>query len=132
MSESYEDYEREYNASLSRIRSFLAGTRSRVTLQECDRLLGQAKKHATAMQGLAEVEGNQMKIKEAQQRLERDITPLAKEVSRALQESSATSGREELFAQAGNSGVSRDMESLIGSSEDLLRESLAYVTTLIA
>jgi hypothetical protein len=128
MSESYEDYEREYNASLSRIRSFLAGTRSRVTLQECDRLLGQAKKHATAMQGLAEVEGNQMKIKEAQQRLERDITPLAKEVSRALQESSAA-GREELFAQAAPGGISRDMEALIGSSEDLLRESLAYVSS---
>ena len=47
----------EYNASLSRIRSFLAGTRSRVTLQECDRLLTQAKKHASAMQALAEVEG---------------------------------------------------------------------------
>mmetsp|Transcript_2834 Transcript_2834/g.4522 ORF Transcript_2834/g.4522 Transcript_2834/m.4522 type:complete len:209 (+) Transcript_2834:45-671(+) len=129
MTESYEDYEREYNASLSRIRSFLAGTRSRVTLQECERLLGQAKKHATAMQGLAEVEGNPMKIKEAQQRLERDVAPLAREVSRALQESGGGGGREELFYQApgrdGNSGLSRDMESLIGSSEDMLRESLA-------
>jgi hypothetical protein len=90
--------------------------------------LGQAKKHATAMQGLAEVEGNPMKIKEAQQRLERDITPLAREVFRALQESSpggiSAGGREELFAQA-NAGIGRDMEALIGSSEDLLRESLS-------
>mmetsp|Transcript_25683 Transcript_25683/g.57360 ORF Transcript_25683/g.57360 Transcript_25683/m.57360 type:complete len:89 (+) Transcript_25683:167-433(+) len=69
MSESYEDYEREYNACLSRIRSFLAAsTKSRTTLQECERLLGQAKQHATAMQGLAEVEGNPMKIREASQK----------------------------------------------------------------
>ncbi|KAL3906457.1 MAG: hypothetical protein SGARI_004000 [Bacillariaceae sp.] len=129
MSESYEDYEREYNASF-----FLAGTRSRVTLQECDRLLTQAKQHATAMQGLAEVEGNQLKIREAQQRLERDVAPLAKEVSRALQETAGSGGdangaREELFYQApGRTAAQnniRDMESLIGNSNDLLQESLS-------
>lgn len=141
MSESYEDYEREYNASLSRIRSFLAAsTRSRTTLQECERLLGQAKQHATAMQGLAEVEGNPMKIREASQKIERDVGPLSREVARALQggngngngnDSSEQGNREELFYQAPeingrdygyNSG---DMESLIGSSEDMLRESLS-------
>jgi hypothetical protein len=84
------------------------------------------------MQGLAEVEGNQMKIREAQQRLERDVTPLAKEVSRALQETAGgdTGGaREELFYQAPGRTVAqnniRDMESLIGSSDDMLRESLS-------
>lgn len=108
---------------MSRIRSFLAGTRSPVTLQECQRLLGEAKKCATAMQGLAEVEGNQMKIREASQRLERDLTPLSKEVERALN----TTNREELFYQAPNPGspTSMDLESLISNSEDLLRESQA-------
>jgi hypothetical protein len=111
---------------LARIRSFLAGTRSRSTLKECERLLGEAKKCATAMQGLAEVEGNQMKVKEAQQRVERDITPLAREVQRAINDQ----GREELFYQApdpndANNPNSRDMESLIGTSDDLLRESQA-------
>jgi vesicle transport through interaction with t-SNAREs protein 1 len=130
MTETYEDYEREYNANLSRIRSFLAGTRSRVTLKECERLLIQAKKNATAMQGLAEVEGNQMKIREASQRIERDITPLSTEVARALQDSS-NGGREELFYQApeahqrGDGTLDRDMEALIGSSHDMLTESLS-------
>jgi len=131
MPESYEDYEREYNACLSRIRSFLASSsRSRNSLQECERLLGQAKQHATAMQGLAEVEGNAMKIKEASQNIQRDIGPLTKEVVKALHNEASTS-REELFAQApGMHGRdyaynSSDMESLIGSSEDMLRESLS-------
>ena len=75
------------------------------------------------MQGLAEVEGNQMKVREAQQRVERDITPLAREVQRAINDT----GREELFYQAPdpNANPNRDMESLIGSSDDLLRESQA-------
>ena len=113
----------EYNAYLSRIRSFLAGARSPVTLQECQRLLGEAKKCATAMQGLAEVEGNPMKIREASLRLERDLTPLSKEVQRALNETN----REELFYQAPDpsSPSNLDMESLISNSEDLLRESQA-------
>jgi len=133
MSESYEDYEREYNACLSRIRSFLAAsTRSRTTLQECERLLGLAKQHATAMQGLAEVEGNPMTIREASQKIERDVLPLSREVARALNGgNNEGGGREELFYQApavggrdygNNSG---DMESLIGSSEGMLRESLS-------
>ena len=75
------------------------------------------------MQGLAEVEGNQMKIREASQRVERDIGPLAKEVRRALNDGD----REELFYQApdGGNAPSGDMESLISNSESLLRESQA-------
>lgn len=57
--------QQEYKAYLSRIRSFLAGTRSRSTLMESERLLADAKKAATAMQGLAEVEGNPMRVTEA-------------------------------------------------------------------
>ena len=79
------------------------------------------------MQGLAEVEGNAMKIREASQRIDRDIAPLAREVSRALQ-GATNGGREELFYQApvrNNDYVGPDMEALIGSSDDLLRESLS-------
>jgi hypothetical protein len=84
------------------------------------------------MQGLAEVEGNPMKIREASQKIERDVLPLSREVARALNGgTNEGGGREELFYQAPavdgrdygyNSG---DMESLIGSSEDMLRESLS-------
>ena len=84
------------------------------------------------MQGLAEVEGNQMKIREATQRIERDITPLSKEVSRALQAGDNNSGgREELFYHApeahqrGDGTLDRDMEALIGSSHTMLQESLS-------
>lgn len=73
------------------------------------------------MQGLAEVEGNPMKVREASQRVERDIGPLAKEVKRALNDGN----REELFYQAPSENPSSDMESLISNSESLLRESQA-------
>jgi vesicle transport through interaction with t-SNAREs protein 1 len=82
--------------------------------------LAEAKKCATAMQGLAEVEGDVMRTREAQQRLERDIGPLAKEVQRALTE---TGGREELFYQAPDIEQGSSMDSLLQSSDDLLRES---------
>ena len=114
----------------------MAGTRSRVTLKECERLLNEAKSCATAMQGLAEVEGNAMKIREASQRLERDIAPLAKEVQRALgseQEQQQERQRQELFYQApnvdgtNNNNNNEDMEALISSSEDLLRQSMSLM-----
>ena len=64
-----------------------------------------------------------MKIKEASQRLERDIKPLQREIERALNDTN----REELFYQAPNAGspTSGDLESLISNSEDMLRESQA-------
>lgn len=79
------------------------------------------------MQGLAEVEGNPMKIREASQKIERDVLPLSREVARALNDGN----REELFYQQQQSGGNgsgynpADMESLIGSSESMLRESLS-------
>merc|ERR1711907_282583 len=74
-----------------------------------------------------------MKVKDASQRIERDVIPLAREVSRALEKSNDNNGgREELFDQelgvnGRNYGYnSADMmESLIGNSEDMLRESMS-------
>ena len=73
------------------------------------------------MQGLAEVEGNAMKIREASLRLERDIAPLSREIKRAIGEGS----REELFYQAPIGNENQDMESLIRGTEDMLRDSQA-------
>ena len=100
----------------------MAGTRTQTTLEECQRLLAAAKSCATAMQGLAEVEGNALRTQEAQQKLQRDLGPLSREVDRQVSELSA---RQDLFYQPPNSGHSdgRDLESLIQSSDDLLRES---------
>eukprot|EP00565_Helicotheca_tamesis_P003957 CAMPEP_0185729434 /NCGR_PEP_ID=MMETSP1171-20130828/5714_1 /TAXON_ID=374046 /ORGANISM="Helicotheca tamensis, Strain CCMP826" /LENGTH=223 /DNA_ID=CAMNT_0028398271 /DNA_START=32 /DNA_END=703 /DNA_ORIENTATION=- len=143
MSESYEDYEREYNTYLSRIRSFLASTRSVSTLKECERLLREAKRCAHAMQGLAELEGDTLKIAEARGHITRDINPLSKEVSKALARKQGGGGfreeqdREELFGSRSSSGYSApsfdeeaggatsDTQSLIRNSESLLMESQA-------
>ena len=88
--------------------------------------MGEARQCATAMQGLAEVEGNASRVQESQQRVQRDIGPLAKEVKRQLDDM----GRQQLFndnnyqapdLEGGNS----DMDRLLENSEDMLRSSLA-------
>lgn len=110
----------EYNAHLSRIRSFLAGTRNRSTLTECDRLLGQAQQCAAALHGLAQVQGNEMRIRETAAFMKRDIAPLKKEIQRALQ----ALGRDDLLGNVElQSNHHSDIESLIHSSDDMLRES---------
>jgi len=83
------------------------------------------------MQGLAEVEGDQFKVEEAQKRLEQDIAPLQKEVTRGLGDVEAP--EDSLFYQPptnndeNGSASLLTTEALIQSSEDLLRESQAYV-----
>ena len=81
------------------------------------------------MQGLAEVEGNPSRVTESKQRIERDIGPLSREVSRQLNEM----GREELF-HGGAGGYNapslmeqghNDMDRLLSNSEAMMRDSLA-------
>ena len=124
------DEKQEYNAALAKIRSFLAGNRSRETLTQCQSLLESARSHATAMQGLAEVEGNPARVTESKQRIQRDIGPLSKEVKRQLD----GMARQDLFnenaagyeaPQMGGGGGQSDMQGLLSNSEDMLRESLA-------
>jgi len=127
MSKSYEDYERDYQSYLSRIRSFLASTRSQSTLLECERLLAEARECVTAMQAMAEVEGNAFKTQEAQNLLRRDLVPLQEEVARSRRSGGNAPeevNREDLFYRPpmGLDQVSTT-QSLMQSSEDLLRES---------
>lgn len=86
MPKSYEDYEREYEESLSKIRAHLASTRSISTMNECDRLLSSAKSHAHALVGLAEISGDADKIRKANDRLTKELGPLGKEIARGLEE----------------------------------------------
>jgi len=114
---------------------------------ESQRLLEKAKGCAVRMKAAAEASGDAFKAGQAQQRIERDIDPLAKEIQRALGEMSAGVGvghdaggggggggsagqRDELFYQppdleGGGGGESQQqmMDSLIQSSDELLRES---------
>jgi len=76
------------------------------------------------MQAMAEVQGNPLKVREAKNLLERDISPLAKEIEKQLNEMS----RQELFYQApdiesAGGDHHSDLDSLIHSSDALLRES---------
>jgi vesicle transport through interaction with t-SNAREs protein 1 len=84
-----------------------------------------AQQCATAMNGLAQVEGNAMRIRETAALTQRDLAPLKKEIQRALQ----ATGRDELMGsvelQSSHSHYhsSTDVEALIHSSDDMLRES---------
>jgi vesicle transport through interaction with t-SNAREs 1 len=121
---------------LSRIRSYFAApVRDPVTLQECERLLQQAKQCATAMQAMAEVEGNELRMQTARHLLERDIGPLSKEIQRTLQTMQQQTRRDELLTSSRSASTYQaprpldlefggtDMDALIQSSDDLLRES---------
>lgn len=107
----------------------MAGNRTRQSLTECERLLEEARKCASAMQGLAEVEGNPNRVVESKQRIERDIGPLSREVKRQLNDM----GREELFHGVSGGGYSapnymdqgNDMDRLLSDSDAMLQNSLA-------
>merc|ERR1712038_40901 len=107
MSQSYVEYEQDYNQTLSRVRSFLSSNaRSATTLQECERLLTHARNCAATMVSLAEAEGDTLRIADANVRVERDITPLLKEVHRSMKEKNGLNvanierSRKELFGGA--------------------------------
>lgn len=108
---------------MSRVRSFLAASRSRSSLLECERLLDEARKCAVAMHGLAEIQGNPTRIRESQQRAEREIAPLSREVASALDKVGDVTYQAPADVEAG--GATMDTERLISQSEDLLRESQA-------
>ena len=98
---------------------------------ECERLLGEARKCVTAMQGLAEIDGDNFKLAEAKKLLEKDIAPLQQEVSRALKGGAEGADEENnLFYRPpqdenGGDEQQQTMQSLISSSEDMLLESRA-------
>lgn len=145
MSQTYQEYEQEYNQSLSRVRSFLSShARSLTTLKECDRLLSVASRCAAAMETIAGEENNTFQLQECRMRVEREVTPLMNEVQGALREKDGGGGgmdveqrRNELFAGGSNSGggyaspnldggeTGDMMQSLIRDSDDLLSESRA-------
>lgn len=92
---------------------------------ECERLLDEARKCAVAMHGLAEISGNPTRIREAQQRSERDIAPLSREVASALDKIGDVTYQAPGDVEAG--GMTMDTQRLIAQSEELLLESQAYV-----
>lgn len=71
------------------------------------------------MQGLAQVQGDNLRIQESQQRLNRDIAPLQDEIQRQLNEMN----RESLFYQAPDIENQDSTALLMQSSDDLLRDS---------
>mmetsp|Transcript_13702 Transcript_13702/g.19585 ORF Transcript_13702/g.19585 Transcript_13702/m.19585 type:complete len:255 (-) Transcript_13702:66-830(-) len=86
MTESYDDYKREYDQITSRVRSFLSSAKSITTLRECERLLTRARRCADSMTSLAEIEGDYLRMTECKSRNEKEIQPLSEEVSRAMKD----------------------------------------------
>lgn len=81
MVQTYADYEKEYNAHLGEVRKFLASSSNAGTsIESCERALRSAKTCISAMQGMAEVEGDPFKAAEAKRRLEREVSPLEVEI----------------------------------------------------
>lgn len=137
----YQEYEQEYDQNLSRVRSFLSSNvRSLTTLRECERLLAQAKRSATAMEHIAEEGGDAFQISESKFRIQRDVMPLMNEVDRALREKEGRGdGNDDLESDeqrrmlfSGSAGYRApsmndgdDMEMLIQNSNNLLQDSHA-------
>jgi len=122
---SYDDFEKEYDQILSRIRAFLASTRSISTLNECQRLITDAKRCAHAMLGLAEVSNDNIKIQKAKRCLEQEIEPLSNEVSRCLAEKNSNtvvSSKKDLFNGA-DIDKRKDLNMLLKDSNSMLQES---------
>lgn len=140
MSQTYDEYEQEYKQCLSRVRSFLSShARSQTTLRECNRLLSQARRCASAMETLVEEGGaDAFKIADSKRRTEREIMPLMQEVESALREKETGEialdrNKADLFR--GGVGYEApdlqqengqsEMATLIQNSESLLLESQA-------
>eukprot|EP00578_Thalassiosira_sp_NH16_P021439 CAMPEP_0181103824 /NCGR_PEP_ID=MMETSP1071-20121207/15087_1 /TAXON_ID=35127 /ORGANISM="Thalassiosira sp., Strain NH16" /LENGTH=272 /DNA_ID=CAMNT_0023186955 /DNA_START=86 /DNA_END=901 /DNA_ORIENTATION=- len=107
-SQSYSDFERDYDAHLSKVRSFLArpatGTDASPRLaadvtSTCEEALRSARQCIHAMQGLAEIEGDPFKAADAGRKLERDVGPLEEEVRSRKKKGAANA------ANGGNNGV---------------------------
>mmetsp|Transcript_13277 Transcript_13277/g.22657 ORF Transcript_13277/g.22657 Transcript_13277/m.22657 type:complete len:248 (-) Transcript_13277:43-786(-) len=87
-SQSFDDFERDYNTHLSKVRSFLAQPTANASnsshyetdVKSCQQALHEAKQCIHAMQGLAEIEGDPFKAEEAKRKLEREIGPLESEM----------------------------------------------------
>ncbi|KAL3796422.1 hypothetical protein HJC23_004219 [Cyclotella cryptica] len=86
-SQSYGDFERDYNAHLSKVRAFLAQPTTNLNtpqqaanVGQCEKALQEAKQCIHAMTGLAEIEGDPFKSEDAKRKLERDIGPLEEEI----------------------------------------------------
>ena len=115
---------------MNRIRSVLAKTpRSSNHIQDCQEWLSVARSAAIAMQGLAEVQGDYVTIQQAQERFDKDLTPLQMELARG---SVTENEQDPLFyrqVDLEQQGM-YDTEALLQSSHALLLESQAYVTNL--
>jgi len=128
MSKTFAEYEEEYQSCLNRIRSVLAKTpRSSNHIQDCQEWLSVARSAAIAMQGLAEVQGDYVTIQQAQERFDKDLTPLQMELARG---SVTENEQDPLFyrqVDLEQQGM-YDTEALLQSSHALLLESQALVS----
>eukprot|EP01082_Thalassiosira_pseudonana_P013945 g12551.t1 g12551 contig6:2144199-2145295(+) len=135
-SQSYSDFERDYNTHLSKVRSFLAQPATNTStpnyaanISHCDQALQNAKQCIHAMRGLAEIEGDPFKAEEAKRKLEREIGPLEEEIrGRKSGKSGGISQWEDNDLEYGEGSLTvplTESERRMQDSEHLLRETQA-------
>ena len=98
---------------------------------ECERLLQEARHYATAMQGMAAVEGNAFRSEQSQALVRRDLEPLQEEIRRGLLSRGGGDvelggTRQDLFYRPPTEAQNfTTTQLLINTSDDLLRETQA-------
>lgn len=129
-SQSYSDFERDYDTHLSKVRSFLATPTNNnqhlphyaSNISSCEQALHDAKQCIHAMRGLAEIEGDPFKAEEAKRKLERDIGPLEEEMrGRKKVANGGGGGRiSSVFNRANNNGAGGGGPTRMNSDERYL------------
>lgn len=113
--QSYSDFELDYNHHLSKIRTFLAqpSTSSNTApnaadeINNCHVSLQSAKQCLHAMLGIAEIEGDPFKIEESTRKLEREVGPLEMEIQERKRRNVGFPGGVSTFATgSGSVGIS--------------------------
>lgn len=122
-SQSYSDFEQDYNTHLSKVRSFLAQPTNNASynysadITSCEQAIHSAKQCIASMQGLAEIEGDPFKAQEAKRKMERDIGPLQDEI-RGRKHTNNGGGISSVFKRSNNGnggGMSNDENYLFGN-----------------
>lgn len=125
MPRSYEDYEEEYNENISKIRRYLSQSRTATSLDQADRCLGEAKSCAHAMQALAEVAGDPLKIQDSKRRLFQEVGPLSKEITSSIKKYKSSPSHQPVSQSVTNDEYNEETNKLLSNSEQLLLESQA-------
>mmetsp|Transcript_27336 Transcript_27336/g.49299 ORF Transcript_27336/g.49299 Transcript_27336/m.49299 type:complete len:266 (+) Transcript_27336:162-959(+) len=131
-SQSYFDFEQDYNTHLSQVRSFLAQPTNNnspnyaTNISSCEQALQSAKQCIHAMRGLAEIEGDPFKAEEAKRKLERDIGPLEEEIRGRRVVNGGGGGISSVFNRSNNGGGGGGRTTMSNAESYLFRNRTTH------